>query len=327
MLRPFLFNVIVWGENYTRQLLEFTIPSLLSLNNLPKLVKHRPCEFLFVTTYQDAELIKSSEIFRKLASYTPTLVIYQDFHSMSGSKYQLMTTGHRHVCMYGQKRKAYGVFLMPEMLVADGSLLYMHQSVLNGFRAVVMPVLRLVEEEVSDLRGKSINLSKRQLVRLLFAHPHDEMRSFMIDNEVFTSEPGFVIWPNGGSYWIIHGLHSQPVLVDLKDAVYEALEPTIDAGNFVELSVKNYKLVDIVQDSDQAMICSLTSKYDIPTPHSWTLPTPESVRKFIRGTPYMNRLHLWYFSHPVVFHAGSRPKSVEAGIEISTSFVAEVLGR
>jgi hypothetical protein len=324
-MRPFLFNVVVWGENYTKQLLDFTIPSLLSPNNIPKLVQHRPCEFLFVTTPADAELIKSSKIFQKLASHISILVIYQDFHLMSDTKYQLMTIGHRQVCGYGQERKAYGVFLMPEMLVADGSLLYMHKSVLKGSRAVVMPILRLVEEEISFLKGKPINLSKRKLVSLLFAHAHHEMHSFMINSEFFSSQPGFVIWPSKDT-WIIHGIHSQPILVDLKDAVPDALVPTIDAGNFVELSVQNNRLVDIIQDSDQAMLCSLTSVNDIPTPHSWVPPTPESVRQFMQSTPYVNGLHRWYFSHPVVFHSSAMPKDIETRKEISNQFVTEVLG-
>ena len=43
--RPFLFSVVVWGENYTRQLIDYTIPTLLAPNNLPKLVERRRCEF------------------------------------------------------------------------------------------------------------------------------------------------------------------------------------------------------------------------------------------------------------------------------------------
>ena len=285
MSRPFLFNVVFWGEYHTKQLIDYTIPTLLSPNNIPSLVKVRDCEFLFVTTPQDAELLRGSESFKLLSSLMPIQFCYVLFDNIDGSKYNKMTLGHTLVCQYGKDHKAYGIFLMPEMLIADGTLLYFDESVNNGSQAIVIMVLRLIEEELTYLRGPPIiNISKRDLVYILFRCAHPEIRSFMMDNDTISLSPGFLIWPDEEQpVWIIHGIRGLPVLVDLENAVPEALGLTLDTGNFVGASIADKNTIDVVTDSDQALICSITPRDDVPTSLHLMTPTVENITILFMG--------------------------------------------
>lgn len=327
--RPFLFNVVVWGESYTRKLLDFTIPTLLAPDNLPAIVKRRSCEFLFATTSGDAEIIQVSESYKRLQELLPTVFVFPNFEGAGDNKYARMTVGHKEACAYGHVRGAYGVFLMPEMLVSNGSLLYLDNAVRRGKRAVIMVVLRLIEENVEILRGlPMIRLENRELVSLLFSSAHPEIRSFIVNGDRFSAEPGYVIWDfvDRGGVWVAHGIHSQPMLVDLLTVVPNALGHALDAEDFVRASVNDVSEIDVVMDSDLAMMCSLTPLEDVPTAPSTVPPTPAGVRKFIRGTPYVTGTHLWYFTHPVVLHCDDMPDDIGACLEISKNFVAEVLG-
>lgn len=323
--RPFLFNVVVWGESYVRKFLDYTLPTLLAPRNIPSLCAVRDCEFLIVTTALDIEILKASPLVAKLNKVMPVTFLPYEFSAHPGDKYHRMTHGHRLVCEYGKAKRAYGVFLMPEMLMGNGTMLHLHKLVRHGAQAVIMMVLRLIEEEVEKLRGLPVlEIPNRDLVRFLFSYAHHEIRTFMVDAEEFSNHPGYVIWPTEKQAWIVCGLHAQPMLVDLAEAQPDAIGHTIDAGEFVGACVPDREAIEVVADSDLAMICSLTPKNDIPTAHNWAAPTSDTVRGFVNSTPLVTALNRWYFEHPVILHSGVMPE-LSAELAETAGFVQRVL--
>src|SRR5262245_42294346 len=57
----------VWGLRYTRQFLEFCLPTLLAPGNVPALAQALPCTFIVMTSLRDEPLIREHPAWRQLA--------------------------------------------------------------------------------------------------------------------------------------------------------------------------------------------------------------------------------------------------------------------
>src|ERR1700688_4960851 len=59
----------VWGERYTRDFLDFCLPSLLAPGNIPALSKLAPCTLVLLAPVRDAAFIKQSSLWVLLLRY------------------------------------------------------------------------------------------------------------------------------------------------------------------------------------------------------------------------------------------------------------------
>src|SRR4051812_26651627 len=67
--RPIHFIVVLWGEHFRNDFLEYCVASLLSPGNLPTLSTQAPSKFLIATRPDDWAAIRSTAIFRQLERY------------------------------------------------------------------------------------------------------------------------------------------------------------------------------------------------------------------------------------------------------------------
>ncbi len=354
--KPFILTVTVWGRDYTEKFIRFALPTFLSPGNIPELAQKRKAEFLIITSAVSKIIISESTIFNALSSFVKVTFIVLDFDGMSISSDQKITTGtlprgntvnretsmtlmslgHRTACDYAAAHNGYCVFLGPDFLLSDGSMAYLDRRAAAGVRAILLPGFRLIEEEAREVLVKyyidtashAITMPARRLVRLIFNHVHPEMKSYMVDSGSFSYCPNYVVWRlPAQDTLLVHAFHLHPLLVDVsRSQSFSSLaRDTID-GDFVGYVIDDWDAIEIVRDSDDATVVSLTPKLAGPGIAGGAVPDPEVVSQWAYST-VMTPLHRHCFSKIIVLHAGSKPLDNDLPLAETGRFVYESLRR
>src|SRR5947209_1509129 len=59
----------VWGQRYVKQFINTCLPTLLAPGNLPAVAAELPCKFVFLTSSEDAEVLRDHPACRYLRSF------------------------------------------------------------------------------------------------------------------------------------------------------------------------------------------------------------------------------------------------------------------
>jgi hypothetical protein len=74
-----VFSVPVWGEEYIKNFLEFSIPSMLARRNIPFLVSKNCVVVVNIYTSQGCiEILETSDVFKKLKTLTTVYILTID---------------------------------------------------------------------------------------------------------------------------------------------------------------------------------------------------------------------------------------------------------
>ena len=332
--RPFIFTVVVWGREYIHKFLHYALPTYLAPGNIPLAVQRRECEFVIVTSSPGQEVIEAEPIYKVLTTFLPVNFILQDFDEMDKPAHLRMSAGHQLACDYTIARDAYCVFLGPDYLLSDGSLVYLDQCAAAGARAVLLPGFRLVEEEIREVITKkyvngdspAVAIGARDMVGLIFAHTHPDMTAYMVDDNAFSHTPNYVVWPNRNNQsLLIHAFHLHPLLVDLADVDdLSSLDKNTIDGDFVEKVIDDWDDIEIVRDSDQATVVSLTPRLERSRVVDANSPDPVRVASWAYSA-VMTPLHRYYFTKAIIFHCGALPDKGELPVADAARFVYETL--
>lgn len=222
--RPFIFTMVVWGNEFIDKFINYALPTFLAQGNLPKVAKRRNCQFVIVTSSSDRLTIVNDRIFKELSTVMNVEFIELDFDRLQLLPHLKMSLGHRLSCEYVARRNGYCIFLGPDYLLSNGSLDYLDRCAAAGARAVLLPGFRLIEEEVRatiirnyiDSDTHVITIDPRNMVKLILSHVHPEMKSYMVDSKSFSYCPNYVVWPLPSlKSLLVHAFHLHPLLLDL----------------------------------------------------------------------------------------------------------------
>ncbi len=351
---PFILTVTVWGRSYIEKFIRFALPTFLAPGNIPGLVKERKAEFLIVTSPAGKMIIEELKIYSMLSAFLKVKFVILDFDDMAKSSDErssypngaannalgretsmsLMSLGHRTACDYAASRNGFCVFLGPDFLLSDGSLTYLDRRAAAGIWAVLLPGFRLIEEEARktiinyyiDTIDHAIVIPPRRLVRMIFNHVHPEMKSYMVDSKDFSYCPNYVVWPlRSQDTLLVHAFHLHPLLVDVSRAEnFSTLaRDTID-GDFVGRIIEDWEEIEIVRDSDDATVVSLTPKLAGPGIAAGAIPDPDTVSRWAYG-PVMTPLHRYCFTKIILLHAGPTPEVGDLPLAETGRFVYDTL--
>jgi hypothetical protein len=332
--KPFILTVVVWGREFIHKFLHYALPTFLAPGNIPRIVDRRKCEFLIVTSFVDKRIIEQDSIFKMLTDFISVEFVVLDFEGMKQLPHLKMSLGHRVACDYAVIRDAYCVFLGPDYLLSDGTLAYLDQRAAAGARAVLLPGFRLIEEEVREVITRkyvntetfSMAINPRDMVNLIFSHVHPEMKSYMVDSDSFSYCPNYVVWPlRSHDSLFVHAFHLHPLLLDLSGADdLSALDRDTIDGDFVGRVIDDWDDIEIIRDSDQALVVSLTPRQEGPSVVGGNLPDPANVGSWAYSA-VMTPLHRYYFTKSIVFHSGPPPSRSDLPLGETARFVYEAL--
>jgi hypothetical protein len=322
----------VWGTRYLKQFVDVGLPTLLAPGNLPALAKALPCEFVLLTSDEDAEQFANHPAYAYLRTICDIrLESISDL--ITGDNYSTTITlaFERAVRAAGpEMTDTCFFFLISDYLMADGSLANALARMQAGISGLLAGNFQVAGEDAAktfqqtfDRGGPVISLPARQLVKWALAHLHPMTVANMADFPLVRSaHSNRLFWGVDedtivGRFYLMHMLCIRPEVTDFvigSSCDYSFVPEMCPSGN-----------VEALTDSDEYLVVEMQ-----PTGHE---------RGFLRLGPVTPKLlarslsewttagHRDNVRHQLVFHAAGIPGAVrEVGAQADT-FLAQVRRR
>lgn len=136
----FLFTP-VWGKNYAKRFVYFTLPSLLNKDNIEIFNKDFNTCFIIYTDVETHKilisLLNNIKIFNTLKFKFDTQTI--QFEIGKNSKYSVMDLAVKHALKYCSNENALFLWIMPDLIYSENSIKSILKSYLEGAKIVFTP--------------------------------------------------------------------------------------------------------------------------------------------------------------------------------------------
>jgi hypothetical protein len=219
---PIHIVIPVWGEAYTRCLIEVGLPALLAPGNLPSLPRQEGHLCHIVTTAADRATIEKSAVFQGLAALVD--VRFDDLSSkpeVSDDRHKWQSYCNRLGIRAADERGAAMMFLNPDVVVADGGVRSLAGLLRKGKRAIQVLGVRLIKEITVPalIQGYSspdrtrLTVSPRELVRLAMEYLHPLARMHLYDKPELDLSPSGLFWAASNEGLVCRCFHLHPMLV------------------------------------------------------------------------------------------------------------------
>ena len=201
---------VLWGDWHRGMYLGLNLPTMLAPGNLPALAAGVDCEYLIYTTRQDADQIMQSRVFGRLHSLMPVSI-----KLLKPSKTQnpvvLQTEIWQAATRHSRRRKAFVLFMPPDVAWADGSLARLRATIDAGRQAIFMTYPRVVSETIVTAlaerfpRGadEAMSIPANDMMELTISHIHPLMAAYNRSSTHFPVHPEMVLWPIEGDGFLI----------------------------------------------------------------------------------------------------------------------------
>lgn len=295
------FNVVVWGEEFRELMLRLLVPSLLAPGNVPALSNPGNCRFLVVTTPEDRAHIEGHPSFQKLAGLIEPIFREIPFPKPEDNKHLVMSAGHAWASDLTFKARAFGAYLTPDMVWADGTVIALEGLGREGKDVVLVAALRFalegcvaeIDSAFDPQPGKPLVMSPRELTGIAVRNKHPETMRFEFASPYLCDMPWALVWDlPDGSGMLIHSYSWAPLLVN-----YAAIDEhdvssfenwTLD-GDYIYRNFSRNEGIHVVTDSDELQMISFTPYADLPNvpfdpmrPHWYRYLAAPVVGSFLR---------------------------------------------
>ncbi len=275
MARQLYFVVVFWGREHREYFLRLLVPSLLAPGNLPALENKSDSKFLVCTTAEDWSAIQGDPDFLALKLMINPVLIEIPPPGLESNKYLVMSAGHKLATTMAFWGRACGVFLTPDLVLADGGVVALQRLSREGKRVVLCAAMRYTSEgavpEIEALRagpGLPLVLPPRRLAEIALRHMHIETLRYDWDAPYFAEMPHSCFWrAPGNDGVIIHSFNWAPVLVDYSTLTEHRTETfdhsTMDA-DYIYRNFGDDETIHVIRDSDDLLLVSFTGKDERP---------------------------------------------------------------
>ena len=273
--RPLYFIVVLWGREHREYFLRLLAPSLLAPGNLPSLENKSGSRFLICTTAEDWSAIQGDQDFLALKRTIEPVFVEIPSPAPQDNKYLVMSAGYKLATERVFRDRAYGVFLTPDLVLADGGIVALQRLSREGKKVVLCAAMRYTYEgavpEIEVLRkgqGDPLVLPPRRLAGIALRHMHLETLRYDWDAPYFAEMPNSCFWRVTGKEGIvIHSFHLYPVFADYSELTAHRTDTfdhsTLDA-DYIYRNFRDDPAIHVVRDSDELLLISFTRQDDRP---------------------------------------------------------------
>ena len=231
-LVPLIFSTPVWGASHLGLFLNVGLPSLLSPGNLSGLETNDKNRFLIYTRPENEPDLKSSPAFHKLSRLLTVEVIL-----ISGEitePHRTMSDCHIDSIRRADEADAAAVFLPPDCIWSDGSMVRLQELVASGKSIVHMSGIRLDRDafvpELADYYSDEntiLQIKARDLVRAALPHLHPIAHTHFWNEYEGGLMPANLIWTIPDEGLLLRCFHLHPLMVK-SQIPFAKFESTID---------------------------------------------------------------------------------------------------
>ena len=304
-----IFNLVVWGSKYTSWFCEYSLPSLLSLNNLPSIQINDNSKFQIITTTTDWDYLNKNKNFIKLKKIIQVEFInifdHVDSNGLNESeKYAVMTKGQ---CCSLENSLGFDVifWLYADLIWADGAVKKALNHLYNDKNAVFSPgpicdFLKVKEYLKSyNLSIIKSHLDGKNLVSLALNSLHTICSNNLASNNYVSITPSYRIWALDDKGFIMHNFHLHMVCQRtsiIKKKGINKFEGSLD-GDLIPLMFDSLVNLHITEGSDDVFFISLADNYDQGL--TFEENSPKNVATWAeRNTEHIHKL---FYSKYIVF--------------------------
>jgi hypothetical protein len=317
----------VWGERYTRDLLDFCLPSLLAPGNIPALSRLAPCTLVLLTPARNALIVKQSPLWGLLLRYCEVRIEPID-DLVSESSSTVLTLAYAAAIRQSGEQALDTCFvpLVADYVLSDGSLLKVVEHIFGGASGVLAGNFQIEREPaVAGLQASKndagvLAVTSRALVEISFRALHQATLAQIVDagnrydphiNRLFWRVDGHCMV---GRFFLMHMIAIRP-----------------ETSKFVIAASSDYSLIPELCPSGKIVRMTDSDDYFVVEcqPRGSHLPTKSAGRLDPRSVahglaPWATALHRENARHALVFHGGPLPSRLAETIALSGTFVSAV---
>jgi hypothetical protein len=311
---PIHIIIPVWGDAYTRCLLDVGLPAIMAPGNLPALGRQgHLCHI--ITTSADRRTIEAAPVFGPLSAHIDIRFDeIDDDPAVSGDRHAWQSYCNRVGIKVADQRGAAMVFLNPDVVVADGGLKALATRLAQGKRAIQVLGVRLVKEAVVPLLvdgyrsddATRLTISPRELIALAMPNLHPLTLTHSYERPDLDIAPSLLFWAAASEGLVARCFHLHPMLVHprVRNAPFST---TID-DDYLRAACPDSADEYVVVDSDEFCACEL-SGLDRPGTGQ---PRPASVDAYVAGwaSAVARPQHFENVARRIVLHAGRVDEAV-----------------
>ena len=269
--------IVAWDKSFIDKFAAFTLPCLLSDQNLPALTKQRPVRLLIYTDRASYDYFRN--ICRPLEQYADCYFHIFDETIVDGETIEKSVTGlsgsaikheiDRRIQFHAIDKSLVSgdqetLFIInQDLFISNGSLSYAQARMDAGADAVLIPLLRLSLEASIELPEQIANSGPDGLSawRLCDRFPqilHPVSQSFFVNSPEFSTYPTAIFWPADQFGWLARAFF--PYTLALRPrADCRRFDSTIDYDYALNLTATSGRAV-IPENSNQAFVLKVTTE-------------------------------------------------------------------
>ena len=324
----------LWGEAYASKLVTMTLPALLAPGNLPALAGMFDVELVLVTETRLFDTIRQAGSFQLVSQVCRTQFVSLDdvMTDLPGDYGVVLTYAlFRGFADLGPRMTdTYLLFLNADFIICDGSLRHLGQLMLEGKRVIHAPSFRVVLEDVwpklqaalSPTNG-ALEMGARDMVKLALAHKHVTVKARTINQRLCHQ-----LWMDQ-FYWYVDedtliGYQWPVALVAIKPERV-VTEPVLvwDYGFIPEAAPTAPR--HFIGDSDDFFMLEPQKRN---TGENMVRLGWISIEEIARNlSQWTTREQRECGKQLLVIHAGALPANLEAVVEESREYMAQVYDR
>ena len=316
----------VWGERYTRDFVDLSLPSLLAPGNLPALAGLGRCTFVLLAPEGDADVIQMSSLWPLLLNCCSVRVMHID-DLVSSSSSTVLTLAYVLAIRTAGERALDTCFvpLVADYVMADGSLLAAVRRIYAGASGVLAGNFQIEGELASprlqDRKNQTgvLVIPPRSLVEMSLDALHPSTVSEIVNEKGLKLEANRLFWRVNescmvGRFFLMHMIAIHPERLDFVIAApsdYSLIPELCPSSQIVRMT-----------DSDEYFVVECQPRGETP---ELTVHRRVEPRSFARTLArWATTTHWDNARHALIFHAVASPRCLAEAVAVSEVFVAEV---
>jgi hypothetical protein len=329
--------VVFWGETHRNHFAKLLLPSLLAPGNIPAIQHISGSKLVLCTTRQDWDELEKVPLFVELKKFIEPILLEISFPAPAANKYLHSAHAFKRAVERCWEEGAYASFLVPDLILSDGTLAHARDLAASGILATLAPALRYnMEGCLSALSARGILVddrpivaSERDLAAIALENLHSEMRRLEWGSPYFCRHPTSVWWRLPDRIGILLHTTSWLMLLVNFHALQElnaaSLNLTAHDDRFINDNFFRFlktEQLHLITDSDNAFLMSLTSEaeftyYPLQSLRLNRIPVLGRLIKLWSLQLYMassvfDPFRRWAVTIPTYLHTGPLPSTVSA---------------
>jgi hypothetical protein len=263
--------LVVWGEQYIHDFLQFSLPSLLAPGNVPALAAAYKTKFIFLTQTKDFAILQESLAFQKITTYCEVQFIAIDDLLLYNNKTCTLTLAYDRAVQQSGKQmlNTYFVFLTVDYIMADGSLQGLMRYMQQGYSAICAGNFQVIKENMAPFLLTQINpethaiqIGPRDLLTHSFPHLHPIVIANLFEKNIVHNEDAnrFFLRYNEqimvGRFYLLHMLCIKPEITHYQvssSCDYSFVPEMCPSGNIAVITDSDDYLVVEIQPKDHEL--------------------------------------------------------------------------